>query len=78
MGYRNVLELDVDGEEGGRVTLSGPGIRLTGTRKLPLSGKRGCVAIRPEEAALADADAPNTIAGGSPTSSTAGAIRWST
>ena len=63
MGYRNVLELDVESEEGGRVTLVGPGIRLTGTRKLPLSGRRACVAIRPEEAVLADADAGNTIAG---------------
>ena len=63
MGYRNVLELEVEGEVGGHVTLSGPGIRLTGTRMLPLSGRRGCVAIRPEEAVLADAGATNTIAG---------------
>src|SRR6187399_2072558 len=63
MGYRNVLELDVAGEEGDRVTLSGPGIRLVGTRKLPLSGKRACVAIRPEEAAIGDAGAVNAIAG---------------
>jgi len=63
MGYRNVLELDVEGEEGDRVTLSGPGIRLVGTRKLPLSGKRACVAIRPEEAAIGDAGAVNAIAG---------------
>ncbi len=63
MGYRNVLELDVESEEGGQVTLVGPGIRVTGTRKLPLSGRRACVAIRPEEAVLSDADAGNTIAG---------------
>jgi len=64
MGYRNVLELAVEREEGGRVTLSGPGMRITGTRKLPLAGGRACVAIRPEEAALVDDDAAaNTIAG---------------
>jgi len=63
MGYRNVLELDVEKEEGERVTLTGPGILLTGIRKLPLSGKRACVAIRPEEATLADAGSANAIAG---------------
>ncbi len=64
MGYRNVLELDVASEDGERVTLSGPGIRLTGTRKLPLAGKRGAVAFRPEEVALVDAaGAANAIAG---------------
>jgi putative spermidine/putrescine transport system ATP-binding protein len=63
MGYRNVLELDVVGEEGERVTLSGPGIRLVGTRKLPLTARRGAVAIRPEEATLGDAGSANAIAG---------------
>jgi putative spermidine/putrescine transport system ATP-binding protein len=64
MGYRNVLELGVESENDGRVTVAGPDIRLTGTRKLPLSGKRASVAIRPEEAALVDdASAGNTIAG---------------
>ena len=50
-------------EEGDRVTLTGPGIRLTGTRKHPLSGSARAVAIRPEEVALADAGAANAIAG---------------
>jgi putative spermidine/putrescine transport system ATP-binding protein len=64
MGYRNVLELDVASEDGERVTLSGPDIRLAGMRKLPLAGKRGAVAFRPEEAALTDdASAMNAIAG---------------
>jgi len=63
MGYRNVLELDVAGEDGDQVTLTGPGIRLVGTRKLPLAGGHAAVAIRPEEAMLADAGAPNAIAG---------------
>jgi putative spermidine/putrescine transport system ATP-binding protein len=63
MGYRNVLELDVEKEEGDLVTLTGPGIRIVGTRKAPLAGRRSSVAIRPEEAALADAGAANSIAG---------------
>jgi putative spermidine/putrescine transport system ATP-binding protein len=64
MGYRNVLDLDVDGEAGDKVTLAGPDIRITGTRKLALTGKRAAVAFRPEEAALADAGlATNAIAG---------------
>src|SRR5450432_1243150 len=49
MGYRNVLELDVVGEEGDRVTLEGPDIAIVGIRKQPLSGARAAVAIRPEE-----------------------------
>jgi putative spermidine/putrescine transport system ATP-binding protein len=63
MGYRNVLELDVASEDGERVTLSGPDIRITGTRKLPLAAKRAAVAFRPEEANLVDAGAPNAITG---------------
>jgi putative spermidine/putrescine transport system ATP-binding protein len=64
MGYRNVLELDVVSAEGERVTLSGPDIRLAGTRKMPLAGKRAAVAFRPEEAVLVDAAvATNAIAG---------------
>ena len=49
MGYRNVLELDVEREEGGRVMLTGPDIALTGTRKQPLNGSRAAVAIRPDD-----------------------------
>ena len=64
MGYRNVLELGVEREEGERVVLSGPGIHLTGTLKVPLGGGRACVAFRPEEAILIDdAGAANTITG---------------
>jgi putative spermidine/putrescine transport system ATP-binding protein len=64
MGYRNVLELAVEREDGDRVTLAGGGMRLTGIRKQPLAGGRGMVAIRPEEIALADGpDGENTIAG---------------
>jgi putative spermidine/putrescine transport system ATP-binding protein len=64
MGYRNVLDLDVAAEDGDRVTVSGPDIRVVGTRKLPLQGKRAALAFRPEEASLADAGlATNAIAG---------------
>ena len=65
MGYRNVLDLDVDGEAGDKVTLSGADIRITGTRKLALPGKRAAVAFRPEEANLVEPGlATNAIAGG--------------
>jgi len=64
MGYRNVLEVAVDGESGDRVTVTGPDIHLTGTRKQPLAGGRACVAMRPEEFTLvADPAGANTIAG---------------
>ena len=64
MGYRNVLELNVDGEVGDRVNLSGPDMRLTGIRKQPLAGKRACVAMRPEEFVLGDGPGGvNTING---------------
>ena len=67
MGYRNVLDLAVEREDGDRVVLAGPDIKLTGTRKQPLSGGRAAVAIRPEEMALVNSHAApvsdNTIAG---------------
>jgi len=63
MGYRNVLELNVDSEQGDRVALSGPDVHLTGVRKQPLAGGRACVAMRPEEFVLAVAGAANTISG---------------
>jgi putative spermidine/putrescine transport system ATP-binding protein len=64
MGYRNVLELDVEIVDGDRVTLSGPDIHITGLRKLPLAGTRACFAFRPEEAYLDDnIAAPNAICG---------------
>jgi putative spermidine/putrescine transport system ATP-binding protein len=64
MGYRNVLELKVDAEQGDRVTLSGPDVRLVGVRKQPLSGGRASVAMRPEEFVLgAGPEGRNTISG---------------
>ena len=64
MGYRNVVELNVEREDGERTMLSGPDFPLTGTRKQRLDGARAKVAIRPEDMTLGDgADAINTIAG---------------
>jgi putative spermidine/putrescine transport system ATP-binding protein len=62
MGYRNLLELDVERVEGDRVMLGGPDARLTGTRKLPLANGRASVAMRPEEIVVGDGpDGLNTI-----------------
>jgi putative spermidine/putrescine transport system ATP-binding protein len=64
MGYRNVLEMKVEAEQGDRVTLSGPDMRLMGVRKQPIRDGRACVAMRPEEFVLgADASGVNTVAG---------------
>jgi putative spermidine/putrescine transport system ATP-binding protein len=49
MGYRNVLELGIEREEGDRVVLEGSDMGLVGVRKQPLNGSRAAVAIRPEE-----------------------------
>jgi putative spermidine/putrescine transport system ATP-binding protein len=54
MGYRNVLDLEVAGEEGDRVTLRGADFGLTGVRKQPLTSGRAAVAIRPEEIVMGD------------------------
>ena len=62
MGYRNVVELDIVREEGTRVELSGPDMRLVGTRKQMGPGTRAVVAMRPEEITLGEGpDGRNTI-----------------
>jgi putative spermidine/putrescine transport system ATP-binding protein len=63
MGYRNVLELDVTADEGGRVRVAGPDMKLTGLAKQPIKGKRAAVAIRPEEIEVGNGAAENVIAG---------------
>jgi putative spermidine/putrescine transport system ATP-binding protein len=63
MGYRNVIELDVEREAGDQVTLAGAGIRLTGTRKQPLTGRRAAVAVRPEDILAGEGPGENTLAG---------------
>ncbi|HXL83110.1 MAG TPA: ABC transporter ATP-binding protein [Casimicrobiaceae bacterium] len=62
MGYRNVLELAVEREEGERVFLEGSDMGLVGVRKQPLNGSRAAVAIRPEEIYVGEGPAGlNTI-----------------
>jgi putative spermidine/putrescine transport system ATP-binding protein len=64
MGYRNVLELDVAGEDGDRIALRGAGIGMSGVRKQPLKGTRAMIAIRPEEIVVGQGPGGvNTISG---------------
>src|SRR5581483_4085178 len=49
MGYRNIVELPIEREEGDRVVLGGPDLYLTGLRKQALSDGHAVVAMRPEE-----------------------------
>src|SRR5689334_1060271 len=49
MGYRNIVELPIEREQGERVVLGGPDLYLTGLRKQALSDGRAVVALRPEE-----------------------------
>jgi len=62
MGYRNVLEMEVESASGSAVTLARGPLRLSGTAMQPLAGKRAWVAIRPEELA-ASGGGPNLIEG---------------
>ncbi|HET7506394.1 MAG TPA: ABC transporter ATP-binding protein [Kofleriaceae bacterium] len=57
MGYRNLLELDVDARAGDQVTLRGPWGALRGTVQQELAGSRAIAAIRPDEIAVVKADA---------------------
>jgi len=62
MGYRNVLELAVEREEGERIFLEGSDMGLVGVRKQPLNGAHAAVAIRPEEIYVGEGPAGlNTI-----------------
>ena len=64
MGYRNVLELAIERQEGDHAVLAQDDIRLTGVRKQPLTDGRACVAIRPEEISIGTGpDGANTIVG---------------
>ena len=63
MGYRNVLDMDVLGNTGGRVELHAGDLRLTGVLKQVLPGARASVAIRPEEIAVGEGpEGRNTVA----------------
>ncbi len=62
MGYRNLLALDIEGEDTEGVRVAGPDIRLTGVRQQAGNGRRAAVAIRPEEIGLGEgSDGDNTI-----------------
>src|SRR5215469_13055047 len=64
MGYRNVLELAIERQEGDHAVLAQDDIRLTGVRKQPLTDGRACVAIRPEEISIGTGpEGANTIVG---------------
>jgi putative spermidine/putrescine transport system ATP-binding protein len=70
MGYRNVLDMEVETSNGNAVSLASGPLRLTGTAmqalagsaEHPLGGKRAWVAIRPEEL-VASSSGPNLIEG---------------
>jgi putative spermidine/putrescine transport system ATP-binding protein len=49
MGYRNMLELPVEGASSGQAVMSGPGVRLTGVVRDELVGGRAIAAMRPED-----------------------------
>jgi putative spermidine/putrescine transport system ATP-binding protein len=62
MGFRNLIELEVERVEDKRVCLRGPGIALWGRARTALTGNRAVAAIRPEELSFAPGPAANTIA----------------
>jgi putative spermidine/putrescine transport system ATP-binding protein len=61
MGYRNVIELPVEREEGERVVLGGLDMQLVGTRKQALGNGKALVAMRPEEITLLPAGAADGV-----------------
>jgi putative spermidine/putrescine transport system ATP-binding protein len=63
MGYRNMLELDIESVAGDEVTLRGSWGTLRGTVKQELPVPRAFAAMRPDEIVIGPAGAPNTIPG---------------
>jgi putative spermidine/putrescine transport system ATP-binding protein len=55
MGYRNILDVEVDRIQENRVSLTGPGMRLEGVAQEPLTTGRAVAAIRPDDVQV---DAP--------------------
>lgn len=49
MGYRNILDLDIERVQENRVLLAKPGIRLEGVAQEPVTTGRAIAAIRPED-----------------------------
>jgi putative spermidine/putrescine transport system ATP-binding protein len=60
MGYRNMLDLDVERVKENRVFLAGAGIRLEGVTLEPLTSPRAIAAIRPDDIQV---DAPEMSQG---------------
>ncbi|MFY9984320.1 MAG: ABC transporter ATP-binding protein, partial [Chthoniobacterales bacterium] len=60
MGYRNILDLEVDRILENRVSLTGPGMRLEGVAQEPLTTGRAVAAIRPDDVQV---DAPEMSQG---------------
>jgi putative spermidine/putrescine transport system ATP-binding protein len=52
MGYRNILEFDLKGNDNGQVMLASHGLELRGSPQTNALGSRVTAAIRPEEIAL--------------------------
>jgi putative spermidine/putrescine transport system ATP-binding protein len=63
MGFRNILDLDVESITGDEATLRGPWGALRGTVRQAVDGRRATAAIRPDEIAIGPAGAANAIAG---------------
>lgn len=62
MGYRNVIEMEIEGTTGDRVALRDRDVPLTGTPMQALPGKRAMVAMRPEEIVVGEGpEGRNTI-----------------
>jgi len=63
MGYRNVIEMDVEARSGESVVLARAGLRLQGRAKQALPGRRAMAAVRPEDFsdAAAEVEGPNRI-----------------
>jgi putative spermidine/putrescine transport system ATP-binding protein len=63
MGYRNILELELERAEENRVFLAGSGIQLEGVACEPLAARRAVTAIRPEDILVSEAEiGPRSIA----------------
>ena len=62
MGFRNVIELDVDRVDGNVATLSEPGLRLIGMLASPIAGSRAVAAFRPDDVDVLEAGATDVAA----------------
>jgi putative spermidine/putrescine transport system ATP-binding protein len=56
MGYRNIIELDLQRMEESFTFLTGPGLQLQGVAQEILTSKRAVVAIRPDDLTIGQAD----------------------